>query len=218
MENLKQSILGIDSMYSAPKICRRESNQRNNYTVLFPCKTYNQKNWYFKVNVFASLGKRWKITRHEVKLFKWNCINLQLLRFKTRQDSKHTCFLKRGGATQYHFIDIYAPTNGIEEPWFCPFRNESMWEYLKSILFQIIIMLVYEGNSKESSTLCYVTSSNTVQIIYFVTLHKRLWKASHRFQKCRKPVEALLKKWITISNSRCKSNIKTIRILYCSIT
>lgn len=56
-----------------------------------------------------------KDTMHEMKLFKWNCNNLELLRFKTRQDSKHTCSLKRGGATQYHFIGIYAPIDGAEE-------------------------------------------------------------------------------------------------------
>lgn len=62
-------------------------------------------------------------------------------------------------------------------------------------------------NSKESSILCDSISSNTVQINHFVTLHKRLCKAPHRFQKCKKePGEALVKKLLTISISRCKNN------------
>lgn len=61
----------------------------------------------------------------------------------------------------------------------------------------MIIMQVYEENSKESSILCDVTSSNTIQKNNFVTLHKRLCKSSNIFQKCKKEPEVELLKKIT---------------------
>lgn len=82
---------------SAPKYAGEGEITEIQYSVVFPYIKYSQENWSFKISKFASLGNGWKTTRHEMKLFKWYCINLQLTKVK-KQTVKHTWSLKKGGA------------------------------------------------------------------------------------------------------------------------